>query len=245
MKSSSPLALVGCDAPKTVIISLESMGFSPCVLPSDGRLPQPIRSHADMLIFSVGNTVFCSDSYFSKNKNIFEHIAEYGYKIQRCNVDISDKYPCDIAFNAFYARNKIWGNIPFIAKEIRDYAKTHGIDTVPLKQGYAKCSAVLLGDGALISADSGILRAAQELGFSTLKIENSPDAVSLSGYDYGFLGGASGVYEDNVYFTGNINKHPRSESIVRFCREHGFEPVSLCDGPLTDIGGIIFLPELR
>ena len=244
MKKPSPLALIGCDAPTAAVKSLEALGFSVCNLQRDDRLPVPVRSHADMLVFVMSDTVFTSDVYFQKNQGIFQLIGSYGYKICVCNAPISDEYPNDIAFNAIYAKNCLWGNLPYIAKEIRSFAKDNEIDEIHLNQGYAKCSSLILGYKAVISADEGILKAAEGLDFSTLKIKNSPDAISLLGYNYGFIGGACGVYNNNIYFVGNINTHPFADKILSFCSAQGFNAVSLCNGKLTDVGGIIFIPEI-
>ena len=244
MSKLSVLALIGCDAPSSAVNSLEKLGFSVCVLPRDERLPKPVRSHADMLVFVMDGTVFTSDTYFYQNQNIFQRIEGYGYKICICNTPISDEYPYDIAFNAIYAKNCLWGNLPFIAEDIKVAARAKEISEVHLKQGYAKCSSLVLGDKAIISADDGILKAAAELGLSSLKIENSPDAISLSGYNYGFIGGACGVYGNNIYFAGDINTHPQANKILLFCSAQGFNPVSLCDSKLTDVGGIIFIPTI-
>ena len=66
--------------------------------------------------------------------------------------------------------------------------------------------------------------------------------VALDGFEYGFLGGASGCIENTVYFNGDLSKHPDFEKICRFiesqnCRVRYFE-----GEPLADIGSVIYLP---
>ncbi len=245
MKNKPTLALLSCDTPKQIFDSLEALGFSVCPLSRDLRLPKPVSSHADMLIFPLGDRVFCSEGYFNDNKATFERLEEYGYRVIKCKVVPSDTYPYDIPFNLVYIKEHIIGKINFTASEIISYAQDKGIGLISVNQGYTKCSTLTLGENAVISADSCISAAAEKLGLSCLKIKNSPSAVTLKGYDYGFIGGACGVFGHKVYFAGNIERHPDFLQIKDFCNIFNYELISLCNTQLTDIGGITFLPPLR
>ena len=70
-------------------------------------------------------------------------------------------------------------------------------------------------------------------------IENG--GIQLPPYEYGFIGGASGVYKDKVYFLGNLDLHPSKNIIKSVCQLANITSVSLSDGELADIGRIIFL----
>ena len=65
--------------------------------------------------------------------------------------------------------------------------------------------------------------------------------ISLPPHEYGFIGGASGVFENKVYFFGDIKTHPDSDIIEEALRRAGLEPISLSSEPLCDLGGIVFL----
>ena len=242
MKNKTTIAIIGCDAPNEIVERLSASGFYVLTIPKDERLPLPVRSHPDMLMFSVDNYVFCSEKYFKTASDYFNVLSEYGYTIIPCDVNISDNYPYDIAFNTVKCKNSLYGNTEFTAREIVNYVTSKGLDAVCVKQGYTKCSTALLGERAAITADSGIAKALKLNGVSVLKIRNSPDAVSLEGYDYGFIGGACGCFESTVYFCGDIRLHPQGEEIVSFCRAAGFSVCCLSDKKLTDIGGILFFP---
>ena len=56
-----------------------------------------------------------------------------------------------------------------------------------VKQGYAKCSTVLVNEQACITADTSIAAAVKQCGLDVLQIR--PGFVELPGYPYGFLGG--------------------------------------------------------
>ena len=243
MKNYPPRALVGCNAPKDVLTNLAALGFDTITLQCDARLQTPVSSHADMLIFPIKDRIFYSEGYSIEN-SLLQLLSQYGYTAVKCKRPILDKYPHDIAFNLAFIDGKMYGKTDFAAEEIIDFAHESSISIVPVKQGYTKCSTVTLGDSAIITADDGLANASKENGIHVLKTENSPSAVKIEGYDYGFIGGACGVFNKKVYFTGNILVHPDGCRIVEFCNTHGFDTVSLCDGMLTDIGGIIFLEKL-
>ena len=67
--------------------------------------------------------------------------------------------------------------------------------------------------------------------------------IKLEGYDYGFIGGASGKISDNtVVFFGNAEMHPCYSSIRELCLKNKIAIKILCKNmPLTDVGGIVKL----
>ena len=244
MLEKKALALIGCDADSGIIEKLNTLGFYVISLPRDHRLPKPISSHADTLLFCDGKNIFCSDKYATLANEAIEVLRSYGYNIIESSAELGNSYPYDIAFNCFICKGSLVGNLPHTAKEIIEYAEKRRLSFSKVKQGYARCSTVLLGSDGLISADDGILKLGKDLGLHTLKVKNSPEAVSLFGYAHGFIGGASGVFKSNLYFTGNIDLHPDGEAIKKFCDALGHTVMSLSDEKLSDVGGIIFLEPL-
>ena len=65
--------------------------------------------------------------------------------------------------------------------------------------------------------------------------------IKLEGYDYGFIGGASGKISDNtVVFFGNAEMHPYYSSIKELCSRNKIAIKILCKNmPLTDVGSIV------
>ena len=236
------LAIVGCDADEEITTALSSLGFSVQILPRHDSLPTPVRSHADMLMFTLDGCVFAERNYIKHSKSVFDTIKTYGYTIIPCNLSLGKKYPDDIAFNIAICDNVLYGNIKHNACEAIDFAKSKEIKIQSVNQGYTKCSTVILGNKGIVTADSGIAEAAKNNGLEVLKINNAPNAITLNGYDYGFIGGACGVFDRNVYFSGNIEMHPEGELIKAFCQNLGFKTINLTQSKLVDIGGIIFLP---
>ena len=100
-----------------------------------------------------------------------------------------------------------------------------------MNQGYAKCSTAVC-DRGIITADETIYSACCENGINALKITQGN--VKLSGYEYGFIGGASGIIDGKLTFFGDIRKHPDYLKIKEFC-DFDYIP----DFALTDVGTIM------
>jgi hypothetical protein len=239
------LALLGEDAPQKIADELCELGFSVRALPCDSRLSTPVRSHADMLMLPVGKVVFTSSEYLSVAEDIFNELESHGYEIVACDAKIESEYPNDVAFDALVLKNAIIARLNSLPDEIKTYATAMGISLLDSKQGYAKCSAVRVSESAVITADKNIARAAEAAGADALLISAAPEAIRLDGYDYGFIGGASGVLEDTVYFTGDISSHPDAERIAEFCKAHEKKMISVSSEPLNDVGGIFFFPSVK
>ena len=220
--------------------ALAELGFSVIPLPPFSRLSKPVASHPDMLIFPFEDRLFVHKSYYKEAKGVIDEIVSAsGLSLALAETDISPAYPNDVALNLFCVGKSLIGKIVVLPKEVLEYARSKGYRVINTKQGYAKCSSIVLGENAVITADPSIEEAATMAGSEVLRI--SEGGVLLPPYPYGFLGGASGCTKDTVYFCGDIEKHPDAEKISAFCQKNGYRAVSLSREPLTDMGSILFL----
>lgn len=233
------IAVIDERMPQDAKARLVEFGFSVISLPPFTRLAAPVASHPDMLMLPLGDRLFVYKEYYEAHAPLLEAVAEAANRTL-CAVDAtaSAQYPDDIGLNLFAVGKHLVGRTDKTPREILDYASEQGYTLHFVKQGYAKCSTVVLGNLAIISADPSILAAATEMGIASLSV--SAGGISLPGYDYGFLGGACGVFGNRVLFCGDFNTHPDGITIAAFCRQHGFETASLSDQPLFDVGSIFF-----
>lgn len=207
-------------------------------LPPFSALDERVASHPDMLIFQTDGKLFTCKDYYAEAKSAIDKIISCaGFELVLTDDALSSEYPNDIKFNLLSFSGGFIGNLPYISTEIKEYLKSKDIPYASVKQGYSKCSSVVL-DNAVISADKGICEAVLSLGGSALKI--SSGGVLLQGYGEGFLGGASGVYEKTVFFCGDAKKHQDYDKIYDFCSVCGYEIISLSNEPLYDVGTIFF-----
>ena len=230
------LAFLSSNSPENIIQALLKAGIEVETLPPFPVLQKPVASHADMLLLTCEKTLFVHKDYiFSSDqalKNAFSDII-------LIDEPISSEYPHDILLNVAIVGGEVFTNTKFASKTVLTFLEKQGKRIHNVKQGYAHCSTCIVSDNAIITADSGIADAAQSVNIDVLKI--SAGNISLSGYDHGFIGGASGCDSKRVYFCGLLESHPDGESIKAFCQKHGKDAVELSSSPLVDVGGILLV----
>jgi len=108
-----------------------------------------------------------------------------------------------------------------------------------VNQGYAKCSVCILNKEAVITSDLGIYRAALGKNIDVLLIPPQR-SISIPGYDYGFIGGSTGlVSSKKIAFTGDLKTLDSWESILLFLQKYGITPVTLGASAVLDLGSLI------
>ena len=221
---------------------LKEEGFVPILLPAAPYLQEGVASHTDMLIFIGFGKVFCHENYYQSNREIIDKIASIAnIKVCISSEPTGAKYPTDVLLNACLVGNKLICNEKTVSSLILGAAKSHGCEIIGVSQGYTKCSVCVVSDNAIITADSGIAKACRCNGIDVLEI--SSGHISLPPYDFGFIGGASGIYGDKVYFCGSLDTHPDGEKIKEFCIKHKKIATSLGNGELQDVGSLFFIGE--
>jgi hypothetical protein len=235
------LAIIASNAPTELEYTLTRDGFDVLSIPPSPRLAPPVRSHSDMLIFPIGDTIFCHKSFAKENEVFLSHLRARGYNIRGIGGEYREDYPHDVRFNAAIIGKRIFIGFRTEADEICAYAIENGFEIIRVRQGYTKCSTCIVSENAIITADATIEKAARDIGIDVLRI--SDGHVDLHGYSHGFIGGASGAFSDTVYFTGDPRLHPDGDKILEFCQKHG-KKVSFMEGKkLFDIGSILFLSD--
>lgn len=234
------LVLVDERVSAETLSALRKKGFETILLPPSPNLQPAVSSHADMLLFMGFGRLFCHASYYEQHKELIDIIRSAA----KLELTLSDEkwtkeYPSDVLFNACLLRNRLICNKKTVSSLILSAAQESGCEIINAPQGYTKCSICPVSDTAIITADKAIAKACQNCGFDVLLI--SEGHVSLPPYDFGFIGGASGLCGDTVYFCGNIELHPDAHIIKEFCQKHEKNVVSLSRGELFDFGSLFFI----
>lgn len=200
-----------------------------------------IKSHPDIVLHHLGGSLFvCEPTVFS---HFDEKLGALGAKIVSGNTILDAKYPKDCAYNVARAGGSVFLNANYSDKAILDFDNENYTRKINIKQGYAKCSICIVCENAIITSDDGIFKAAKKNGFDALKI--SSGNILLDGFNYGFIGGASGLLSyDTMAFFGNISLHPDCENIKAFLKNYGIYTLALCGGELVDYGSIIPIQEM-
>jgi hypothetical protein len=229
-----------------------------------------IASHADIYLCSIGGELVVapeqlsnleqqlttkgysfSDGFICTGLDIgsdtqsdgFSHgrLCGFSYAIGKTN--LTAKYPGTIPYNAAVFGNYFMHNLSFTDTLLLEKARGKGLTLIDVAQGYTKCNTVVVDDNAIITSDPGIAAAASMFGIDVLTI--SQGHVLLEGFDYGFLGGASGRIGDKIYFNGDLSAHPDCQQIITFIASRGLHAKFFPVYPLEDIGSIIVVDNKR
>lgn len=223
----------------SVIKSLQSIGIETLEISPCERLPEAVSSHADMLIHPLGKEKIV---VARGEAGLRRKLEQYGFQTQFSDHTITSEYPGDVPLNAARVGNFLLCLESALDQSIQAHCAEDGIIIVPVRQGYAKCATVIVDRQSIITADPSIAKAANAAGIKVLCIR--PGFVRLAGFPYGFLGGSCGMIGNKkLAFTGNIKRHPDYEQIQNFCADRGVTMISLVDGPLVDVGGILPLKQ--
>lgn len=223
--------------PQTVIIGkhekviekLAGKGVRCLILEDNDDIDSCVRNHADMAAHKLPDGRILLDR---RQQRAAEEIRNLGYKVIFTEENISGAYPNDVLLNAARVGETVICNEKYISREI--ISSSTGI--IDVRQGYAKCSICEVSENAFITDDIGIFRKCAE-NFDVLLIKKGD--ITLSGQNYGFIGGASAKIGDKVFFFGSLDTHRDGEKIKAFLYKYGIAYECLFDGNLTDIGSAI------
>lgn len=230
-----PIALLG---DYTVISeSLLKHSINTITLHSAPGFSSSLKDHADIQLCQIEDHLFIHPLFDSLTG---EKISKYS-KIIKCSKPISEAYPSDALYNACYTGKYLIHNLNYTAQEILDFCKDRNIPLIHINQGYARCSILPVNPEAVITADKKSADVIRKSGLDVLLIQNG--FINLEGFKYGFLGGCCGIYNNIIYFAGNLNKHPDNEKILSFLEKYGKKAEFLSE-ELIDIGSIFFMNQL-
>jgi len=214
--------------------TLISLGVSVKRLPLSSDLAEPVSGHPDLLAAKLPQgELLLTQRYYEANRAFFDGL---GHPLRLTEEALAPQYPRDVLFDALAVKDTLYGRGGTVSQVLwKEYRRF-----VPVRQGYARCSTLLIGNAA-VTADTTIAKALTADGMDVMKI--TPGHIRLEGYDYGFIGGASAVVGNEVLFFGNIERHPDHAAIVAFITSHGYTPVSLSGDELYDYGGAVINEE--
>lgn len=230
--------VVGTDDP-LLINTLETHGISVIKTVESPNLDKRVSRHTDMLLLNIAPKELLMDS--TQKSNLVKFLT-IGYSVKELNSKVSSPYPKDSALNTVVLGDKLIYCPTAGCNNTLDYAYKYGYKLIAVKQGYVKCSVCPLDCNTAITDDESIYKALSKNGIDCLLINKG--SVQLSGFEYGFIGGCTGLIDkDKLLFNGDISFHSDSIIIERFLSEHGITPIIIKGRPLTDIGSIIPLCE--
>lgn len=223
-----------------IINKLQSLGLDTILSCPCENLPWQVNGHPDLMYHKISKELGCIAL------NCFGHfIKEFTQhrKILRNRIFIKgesafgSQYPEDIHYNVLRMGNFAFGKLSAIDNRLRAVLLKQGVEFVEVNQGYAKCSVAVTSKTSAITSDKGIARELEIRGMRVLLLE--PGGIDLPGYEYGFIGGASGLIENKFFLTGRFLDEDINKKVESFVMENGSEMIYLSEGKIIDIGSIL------
>lgn len=197
---------------------IKSLGHSITKIENATTVLEPLACHSDMFMCKMGAAP--------------ESVVFHGMAAK-----LSPKYPDDVRYNAVSTGKYFIHNTAFTDRELLRLSKALSQTLINVRQGYTKCSTVVVDEDSIITYDKAIAMPALNAGLNVLLTK--PGQVELPGFNEGFLGGCSGRIDDEIIFHGNLSAHSDFKKIVDFIEKRNLKCKWFEDFPLTDIGSII------
>ncbi len=214
--------------------SLISNEFEVFWLPENYEIDQRLASHADLSAFRFEKKLILAN-YLKNSCELVKLLTSRGYEVIISDQIQNPVYPGDVNLCAATLGSKLIHNNKYTDPKILSL----GVEVINVKQGYSRCTALILDENCAITADKGIAEAISEIGVEVLQIAEG--GIELDGFSNGFIGGASFKAEDTIYFTGVLENHPSGKIIKNFIIKHGYKICCLTNEHLFDIGGAIYI----
>lgn len=149
--------------------------------------------------------------------------------------ELNKGYPAEAAFNAACTGRFFIHRLDITNSRLLEAASS--MTMIDVRQGYTKCSTVIVDENSIITYDQAIAAPCRQAGMDVLLVR--PGHIALPGYDTGFIGGTSGRCGDSVLFNGDLSAHPDFNSIQSFIEDRGLSCIWFPGCELTDIGSIV------
>lgn len=213
--------------------TLKAYGFDVVYTKKSKTLYEAVDGHTDLQIVKVLDDFVVCPEFFNYYTDKLRINLICGKS------ELSNQYPYDVYYNAAVFGKFAVHNFQFTDSVLRECINKKFLFEINTKQGYSKCSICIISDNAIITEDENIFKAVSEYNIDVLKI--SKGSVKLKGLNYGFLGGATGLFKNTLFINGELKYHKDGNIIKEFCKKHNTDIIELKKGDITDIGSILFI----
>jgi hypothetical protein len=203
-------------------------------LASDGITYPAISGHPDIFFAMSGDRLIIAPNLPSEYIRLLER---RGVAFIPGDKPIGEAYPHTARFNAVITEKYLIHNLKLTDGEI--LKQTSGRKRINVAQGYCRCNLIPLKEDRFITSDIGIKQTLDDHDLTCLYVD--PRSIVLPGFRHGFIGGAGGIMQDKIFFTGRLGSIPSGRALRVFLSDLGYEIMELNDGPLVDGGSIMFV----
>lgn len=203
-------------------------------MPALNNVIEPLKMHSDLGMHITPERIIIEPT-------IYDYIALSNPRLHKClkrgKTELKSKYPEDIAYNCLGFKKILFHHENIDENVKMDYIR-NGFKSVIVKQGYVRCSSLVVDENSVITDDAGLFSIFIENGANALLVEKGD--VVLRGLNYGFIGGTAGRVGDCMIFNGSLSKHRDGLKIKSFIEDRGVKILELKDDDLEDCGSILY-----
>lgn len=199
-----------------------------------GTEDKVISTHPDLQIhFVTDNLAFCAPETLTH----YQKILPNNIILKAGTSCVGSTYPSNCAYNVARVGNIVICNTKCTDKTILDFYGKNGNTIINVNQGYSKCNICPISDSSFITEDKGIFNATKDIKeIRTYLI--TAGTVHLDGFEYGFIGGATGIYNKKLFACGKVADCIK-EDMYNIIKNENIEYIELSDDKLRDFGSII------
>ena len=198
-------------------------------------LDEPVDDHPDMVVHPIDyNNILV---YYKFEKYYKEKLKGLNINVIASKNELNKNYPSDILLNVSRVGNYYFHKEGFIDENLNSILKNNH-NEIFVKQGYAKCSTMIIKENTVITTDIGLHKKYDNLGIKSYLIQ--PNHIDLPGYNTGFIGGTCGnIGKDELIFYGNLEKYKYFYELVEILNKENIKYYYPITDDFVDRGSII------
>jgi hypothetical protein len=233
MTTRSHIIIINKKAPERAKEMLRSMG-NLLEFETEGITYSAIGDHVDVFFTELPAALFAAPNTPEK---YLKQLQGFGIKIIQGQTPVGRAYPQTAAYNAVLTQKYFIHNLRHSDPNL--LAAASGRMLIHVNQGYTRCNLLALGEKLFITSDRGIYNSCKAKGLNCHYFP--PDEIQLDGFRHGFLGGAFGTKDNILFCCGSLKYHSWGNAFHNLVQSTGFSITELYDGPLVDVGSVIFV----
>lgn len=227
--------LILCDAKMPVTAKGKLATYGELVeFATEGITYEAISGHPDIFFCKTPGGLVVAPNLPEK---YLSALKRHGINFKSGNLPVGKLYPDSARYNTLVTNKFIIQNPEITDPSIIELNPSHSI--IPVKQGYVQCNLLALPNDTFITSDRGIEKSLKQHDIEVLFTD--PSGIKLDGFTHGFFGGVCGLHGNTLFICGNLKYSNEQEQILQFTEKADIQIVELYDGPLVDIGTILFL----
>lgn len=231
---SKPVIIASALMPDEAKHNLSDFGKVLWLHPSNEVYPS-ISAHPDIYFFQFEENLLV----FAPNtpQKLIADLHQSGVNLMRGKTALGMQHPETVAYNASGTKSLLVHNLKYTDERILKLYKNK--PKIIVHQGYTRCNLIALTEKAFITSDEGISEILRKLNYEVLYI--NPKQIQLEGHPHGFFPGCCGVCGKTLFVCGNTSSLIEKEELDAFLKQHNYTLHELYNGPLTDLGSIMFV----